>query len=543
MPPTTAIRLMVRPARSTAAGRDGHVRPDTVRHAETEPAVQYVDEGRRAVGFPVVDVHDVRRRCGAVDPVGEIGLIGVGRQCDRADLGPHRVVVAEQLDLTGARAQRIAAGAGCLEPDEQHLVAVVADAAGEVVDHPTAGGHAGCGDDDHRAASRVQLLGSLDGSRLGQLDRTEQLVAVELGSDFRGTVAGFRPVDVEGSARHRTVDEDRQVRDVTRPDESVEVPEHDLGAVDGERRDEHHTTVPGGAVDHLGDTFLGVALGMVLVAVRRLGDDDVGGADRRRREEERMRGSPEISAEGHAGVMVGEVQPDRGRAQNVAGSMPRRLHRRQNLMAVVEPDGFELIETRHRVCLGVERERRVMLGGAVPVGEIGLFLLEVAAVRKHDLGQLAGAFGAVDGATEPPVDDPRDVPAVIDVGMGQHDRVNALRWDRERRPVLEAQALRTLEQSAIDQHPTGGSLEQRLAAGHGLSTSDERQRRGGDRFTHTCSLCRSRSGDYRRRSRRGPSLGHDDPLPSSRTLRNRGSGSREPRGHAGPGSRKPLRLR
>ena len=149
-----------------------------------------------------------------------------------------------------------------------------------------------------------------------------------------------------------------------------------------------------------------------------------------------------------------------------------------------------------------------MFGVAVPVGEVGFFLLEVAAVREHDLGQFAGAFGAVDRATKPLVDEPRDVPAVIDVGMGQQDRVDRLRRDRERRcQFCEAQALGPLEQSAIDQHSTIGGFEQRLAAGHGLSTSEERQGRGDDGSTHTCSLCRSRWDDHRRRSRRRPSPG------------------------------------
>ena len=108
-----------------------------------------------------------------------------------------------------------------------------------------------------------------------------------------GRISGERsrasdPVDVERSARHRAVDEDRQVRDVTRPDERSRC--QSTISVRSTANDGMSTTPPCRAARLTTSAIRssGSPVGVVLVAVRRLGDDDVGGADRRRRQQERM---------------------------------------------------------------------------------------------------------------------------------------------------------------------------------------------------------------------------------------------------------------
>lgn len=130
--------------------------------------------------------------------------------------------------------------------------------------------------------------------------------------------------------------------------------------------------------------------------------------------------------------------------------------------------------------MGVERQRGLMLGVALPVGVGGFFFLQVSAVGEHDLGELACSFGAVHRTAKAEFDEPRKIPTVIDVGVGQHDRVDAVRRDRKACPVLQPQLLSSLEQPAVDQDATLGGVEEGLAARHGLCAADECQ----------CGCCR-----------------------------------------------------
>ena len=68
-----------------------------------------------------------------------------------------------------------------------------------------------------------------------------------------------------------------------------------------------------------------------------------------------------------------------------------------------------------------------------------------------------------DAPTEP--NQSGKVAAVVDVGVGEHDRVNGVGRYRERRPVLEPELLAALEQSAVDHDPATSGLDERLAAG------------------------------------------------------------------------------
>jgi len=48
---------------------------------------------------------------------------------------------------------------------------------------------------------------------------------------------------------------------------------------------------------------------------------------------------------------------------------------------------------------------------------------------------------------------------MVEVGMRQDDRVDALRIDRERRPIAQAKPLEALEETAIDEHPDAVGLD------------------------------------------------------------------------------------
>ena len=199
-------------------------------------------------------------------------LVGVRRHVDRDDLGTHRPVVAEELELSCTLAERIASGARGLEADEQHRVAIVSDAMREVVQDASARRHARRRDDDHRPSALVQLLGLLDGVRLLQLQGREEFGAMELGPDLGGTAPCFGAVDVEGPTCHRTVDEHRQVRDLSGGHELIQIPQHDLGAVDCEGRNHDRPTASRRLVDRRCHHLARIGVIMTAVAVRRFGD-------------------------------------------------------------------------------------------------------------------------------------------------------------------------------------------------------------------------------------------------------------------------------
>ena len=61
---------------------------------------------------------------------------------------------------------------------------------------------------------------------------------------------------------------------------------------------------------------------------------------------------------------------------------------------------------------------------------------------------------------------PREIACVVDVGVREYDRVEAGELDRRRRPVSLAQSFHALEQSAVDEHSGGLSLNEVLRTGN-----------------------------------------------------------------------------
>jgi hypothetical protein len=66
----------------------------------------------------------------------------------------------------------------------------------------------------------------------------------------------------------------------------------------------------------------------------------------------------------------------------------------------------------------------MVFGIAVAVGRSSVFLLNVRRVGQDDRAQLTGGAGAEYPAAKPVAHQAREVPAVIEVGMSQHDRVD-----------------------------------------------------------------------------------------------------------------------
>ncbi len=135
--------------------------------------------------------------------------------------------------------------------------------------------------------------------------------------------------------------------------------------------------------------------------------------------------------------------------------------------------GAKLLQRLPRVVLGIERQRRLVLGEAVAVGELGVLLLQIAAVGQQDLAQIGGGLGRDHLALEAVLDQQRQIAGMIEMGMGQEHGVEARRMRPAARPVAQAQLLVALEQAAIDQKPLAVDLEKIFGAGDGADGAEK----------------------------------------------------------------------
>src|SRR5437016_1384463 len=114
---------------------------------------------------------------------------------------------------------------------------------------------------------------------------------------------------------------------------------------------------------------------------------------------------------------------------------------------------------------------------AVTVGMARVFFLDVRRIWQDERAEIARARSAEDSAAESGADQARQVPAMIQMRVGEDHRVDAARIDRQRRPVPLAQLLQSLEEPAVDEHAVIADVEQMLGAGDRAGGAEKRQRR------------------------------------------------------------------
>ena len=266
--------------------------------------------------------------------------------------------------------------------------------------------------------------------------------------------------------------------------------EDHLGAVHGEGRDHHGPTPRRGVADHLREAGqFPLLVGMDPVAVGRLDDDDVGISDGGRRPQQRVPGPAEITAEPdapHAPVGLAHHEPHRRRAEDVTGGIEDAFDLIAQGDGRTHRHGRQQRARRLGIGLGVERQGRIVLAGPDPVGVGGLLLLESAAVAQQDLDERRRLRRARHPTVEAVVDEPGEISAVIDVGMGEDDLVDGGRIDRERSPVALPIGLETLEQAAVHQDPSVGRVDEEPTAGHRAGGTEELQRGRGRSTGHGC---------------------------------------------------------
>ncbi len=106
-----------------------------------------------------------------------------------------------------------------------------------------------------------------------------------------------------------------------------------------------------------------------------------------------------------------------------------------------------------------------MLGVIVLVGVPRVLFLDLRGVREHDRAKVLCAGRAEDPAAESLGDEPGQVPAVIQVRVGQDDRIDGRRRYGKGLPVELAQRLEALKQPAINENLMSAEVQEVLRAG------------------------------------------------------------------------------
>ena len=133
----------------------------------------------------------------------------------------------------------------------------------------------------------------------------------------------------------------------------------------------------------------------------------------------------------------------------------------------------ELAEGFFGIRLIIQRQGGLVPGIAIPVGPLGFPFLQVGTVRQENAAEVKGGVGAMDRAFEALLDQHGQIAGMIDMRVGQDDRVNGSRVYRQRLPVAQAQLLVALEQAAIDQDARLACVDQVFRSGDGADAAKE----------------------------------------------------------------------
>ena len=149
-----------------------------------------------------------------------------------------------------------------------------------------------------------------------------------------------------------------------------------------------------------------------------------------------------------------------------------RRHRHRAVVAA----RLQLRQRARGVDLRVQRQRRLVLREVVPVGELGVLFLQASGVGQDDAAEILGALRAEHAAAEALRDEARQIAAVIEVRVRQHDRLDARRRHRQVLPVALAQLLQALEQPRVDHDARAVGVDEVLRARDGAGGAEKRDR-------------------------------------------------------------------
>ena len=161
--------------------------------------------------------------------------------------------------------------------------------------------------------------------------------------------------------------------------------------------------------------------------------------------------------------VLGDAQGDAGTAQQVAHVGKDRLHPVKDLHRRAVLLGFEQPHGVLGVLHGIFRFHLIPAAAlCLAVFPLRLLLLDVGGVLQHDLAQVHGRVGGVNGAPEPVFVDARDHARMVNVGVGQQDGFDFGRCTGQLGVFVH---IAPLFHAAIHQKTVPRRLDQRTAAG------------------------------------------------------------------------------
>jgi hypothetical protein len=341
----------------------------------------------------------------------------------------------------------------------------------------------------------------------------------------QAVAADMALVDLRGIGGHRAVDIHRQVRDAPLLLEQVQGVRQRLRTPNREGRHQDQAAARRGAADHLGNHGQRVDVPVASVAVGGLDDDGprlwappaTASADRLPgRGRRRIAPNRRPTRRARSPRRAGRPRAAGGRARRAAPRTSRRSRAGGTAQAPrPRPPRCTAAAPARAACSRAGWRARP----PPPAGP---------RVRQQQAAQLPGGRRAQHLATKAQPDQTRDIAAVIEVGMREHDGVDRRRRHRKRLTVAKPQLLQSLEQPAIDQQAPPAVSQQVTRPGHRTRRPEEAQAharshdpRHASRLQHTRATTRTIGA---------PLAFLDDPPAPSRHAEPRSTGHRD-----GPG--------
>jgi hypothetical protein len=207
---------------------------------------------------------------------------------------------------------------------------------------------------------------------------------------------------------------------------------------------------------------------MQAVPIGTLHDEEVEAMDGRPRAEQRHRLAADIPCEAERDRPPALLHPedDDRRTEDVAGVPEGERHPGQELQRAIIAEAHELPEGPLRLLPAVEGlDRRRVVLRALAVQVLGVVRLDVRAVEEEDSAEVARGVGRVDRAVESILAERGDIAAVVDVGVGENETVDAGGIDGEHSIPLRCLLPSPLKEAAIEEYPPPGRLDEMHRAG------------------------------------------------------------------------------
>ncbi len=161
----------------------------------------------------------------------------------------------------------------------------------------------------------------------------------------------------------------------------------------------------------------------------------------------------------------------------MAGRQEVELDARCDGYFAVESDRLQLHQGARGIVARIQRQSRVMLRVPLPICLACILFLDVCGIGQHHRTQILRAWRAEDTAAKSIRDEPRQIAAMVEMGVREDNRVDAAGGKRQRLPVAFPQFLQALEEPAVDEDAHAGGVKEVFRAGYCAGGAEEGQGR------------------------------------------------------------------